>query len=527
MADSPDRGAESRVLLLAPTKKDAKTSRTLLQQAGLTICLCDSLSQICEEIPRGTGVVIIPEEALLNGVATCFAELLREQPQWSDLPVLVLMSAGRTPSKIIQALLEMGDISLLKRPLDVAEFLSAVQAALRDRHRQYQVRDHLAEQNRQSQALRDADRRKDEFLAMLAHELRNPLAPIRNGLQILQLDPSTTPDNRRVHEMMDRQVQHLARLVDDLLDVSRITRGKAELRKERVDLNDVLLRAAEAARPYIDARRHHLTLQQPGYPVWAIVDLTRMTQVVGNLLNNSAKYSEPKARITISLDAQDDRAIIRVRDTGLGIPQEMLPRVFELFTQVDRTLDRSQGGLGIGLTLVRSLVEMHGGTVHAASDGLGKGSEFTVTIPIIPADPVEAQSAMREQNRCETKFKILVVDDHPDAGDSLAMLLRIAGHKVEVVQTGEKALSVAREFAPNVAVLDIGLPGMNGYELAARLRIEPYGASMLMIALTGYGQDDDRRRTREAGFDYHLTKPANPNELASLLARFSGADARS
>jgi CheY-like chemotaxis protein len=282
-----------------------------------------------------------------------------------------------------------------------------------------------------------------------------------------------------------------------------------------VDLRAVLAAAVETARPLIDARRHQLTVTQPGRPVRVSADAVRLAQVVGNLLSNAAKYSEDEATIALSLDVECDRAVVRVRDTGVGIPPEMLPRVFDLFTQVDRTLDRAQGGLGIGLTLVRSLVEMHGGTVEAASGGIGTGSEFTVRLPLLSgadtpaAETVAAPPALRRH--------ILVVDDNHDAGDSLGDLLELSGHAVRVARSGPQAIEVAREFRPDVAVLDIGLPGMSGYELAGRLRAESFGPSLLLVALTGYGQDEDRRRTQEAGFDHHLTKPADLAQLTALL----------
>jgi signal transduction histidine kinase len=511
---------EDRVLLLSPTARDAATARTILEGAGLACRPCGSFAELCREIPRGAGAVVVPEEAVLGDGTEPLAAALRGQPPWSDLPVLVLTAAGRTPDARLRRVLELGGVTLLKRPLDVAEFLSAVRAALRDRHRQYQARAYTAELARQAEALREADRRKDEFLAMLAHELRNPLAPIRNGLQVLRLAGEDRALAERTWGLMGRQVDHLSRLVDDLLDVSRITRGKVELRPAPVDLRAVLAAAVETARPLIDAKHHRLTVTQPGRPVRVSADPVRLAQVVGNLLNNAAKYSEEGATITLSLDAEGDRAVVRVRDTGVGIPPEMLPRVFDLFTQIDRTLDRSQGGLGIGLTLVKSLVELHGGTVEAASGGAGTGSEFTVRLPLLPGADAAAADAAPEPPA--PRRRVLVVDDNHDAGDSLGDLLVLSGHEVRVARNGTQAVEVAREFRPDVALLDIGLPGMSGYELAGRLRAEPFGPALLLVALTGYGQDEDRRRTREAGFDHHLTKPADLGQLAGLLARRVG-----
>ncbi|VTS00725.1 histidine kinase : Putative sensor histidine kinase OS=Variovorax paradoxus B4 GN=VAPA_1c17480 PE=4 SV=1: HisKA: HATPase_c: Response_reg [Gemmata massiliana] len=506
---------DERVLFLGPTRRDAATGAALITGAGLRCRACASLDELCREVPNGVGAVIVPEEAAIGNGADMLRAAIRDQPPWSNLPVLVLTAAGPTPAARVKALIELGDVTLLKRPLEATEFLNAVRAALRDRRRQYQVREYVAGQARLAEELRDADRRKDEFLAMLAHELRNPLAPIRNGLAILQMADGDRAAVRKTYGMMSRQVDHLGRLVDDLLDVSRITRGKVELRKEAVDLNAVLARAAEAVRPTIEARRHRLIVTQPGRPVTVSADPTRLAQVVGNLLTNAAKYSDEGGRIDLILE-EDGEAIVRVRDTGLGIPADMLPRVFDLFTQVGRTLDRADGGLGIGLTLVKSLVELHGGTVSAASGGPGKGSEFTVRLPkLVRARGGDA--AERPAAAGVTPRRILIVDDNLDAGDSLATLLEMTGHRVEVARNGPQGLEVAARLRPEVAVLDLGLPGMNGYELAGRIRAEPFGKDVTLIALTGYGQEEDRRRTREAGFDHHLTKPADLDALAAVL----------
>lgn len=509
---------EMRVVLLAPTVKDAAASRDILGGAGLPCQICRNLDEVCRAILQGAGAAIVTEEALLRDRSRALLQALRPQPQWSDLPVIVLTAAGPDSPHKVRTLLDLGGTTLLKRPLEVAVFLNAVRTALRDRARQYLVRDHLAEQARQAEALREADQRKDEFLAMLAHELRNPLAPIRTGLQIIRVaegDRKAVADTR---DMMDRQVQHLARLVDDLLEVSRITRGKVELRKERVDLAEVVTQAVETVRPLIDARKHRLTISQPGGPVWIIADLTRMTQVITNLLNNAAKYSAERGQISLSLEQAGDEAVIRVRDAGAGISADMLPKVFDLFIQVDRTLDRSQGGLGIGLTLVRRLVELHGGRVEASSDGVGRGSEFVVYLPLPSDDELRrCQGTSEKPSAHQPRYRILVVDDNVDAAESLATLLRLSGHEARTVHHGLKVLEVARSLRPDVVILDLGLPGIDGYEVAHRLRAESWGKDVLLFALTGYGQEEDRRRTQAAGFDYHLTKPADPLVLQRLL----------
>ena len=378
----------------------------------------------------------------------------------------------------------------------------------------------VTERKRAEEALREADRKKDEFLAMLAHELRNPLAPIRNAVEVLRLLGPDTPDLKQSREIIERQVEHLARLVDDLLDVSRITSGRINLHKERVDLAAVLARAVEASRPLLEARKHTLTVALPPQPVWVKGDATRLAQVVSNLLNNAAKYTENDGRVWLTVEQARAEAVVTVRDTGIGIPGDLLPHVFDLFTQGDRSLARSEGGLGIGLTLVKRLVEMHGGTATAASAGPGKGSAFAVRLPVLETGtvppPAEAETPSRD--RSGAARRVLVVDDSADAARSLALLLAAQGHAVRTAHDGLAALEAARAFQPEVVLLDIGLPRMDGYEVARRLRGQAGFERTLLVALTGYGQEEDRRRTREAGFDAHLVKPADLTILQRLLA---------
>ena len=367
-------------------------------------------------------------------------------------------------------------------------------------------------------ALKESDRRKDEFLAMLAHELRNPLAPIRNAVQILRDQGPAVPQLEWAREVIARQVHQMTRLVDDLLDVSRIAGGKLQLHKERVDLAAVVNSAVEASRPLLDRRGHEFTVVMPPQPVHVDADLTRLSQVLLNLLNNAAKYTDRGGRIGLTIEAAGDQVLVRVTDTGMGIPPEMLHRVFEMFTQVDRSLERSEGGLGIGLTLVQRLVELHGGTVEAHSAGTGKGSEFVVRLPRATTDGVgvAAPVAGGEHLTAGSSRRILVVDDNRDSAESLVMLLRMAGNEVRTAHDGLEAVDVAAAFQPDVVLLDIGLPKLNGYDAARRIR-EQRGDGVVLIAVTGWGQDDDRRRSREAGFDHHLTKPVNLGALQKLL----------
>jgi signal transduction histidine kinase/DNA-binding response OmpR family regulator len=371
--------------------------------------------------------------------------------------------------------------------------------------------------------VQEADRRKNEFLSMLAHELRNPLAPIRNGVHLLRTAGGSDSHVREVRDMMDRQVQHLVRLVDDLLDLSRITRGKVRLQTEPLEVADVLARAVETCRPLIDERRHRLDVALPPGPLRVQGDAVRLAQVVGNLLNNAAKYTEDGGYLRLSAGREGDEAVVRVRDTGMGIPAEMLGSVFELFTQVDHSLDRSQGGLGIGLTLVRQLVELHAGKVEAHSDGPGRGSEFVVRLPLLKYEgqrtkDKDGASVGPSSFVLRTSRRVLVVDDNQDAAESLGLLLEVSGHEVRVCHDGASALRAAEEYRPEAVLLDIGLPGMDGYEVARRLRACPATRGALLVALTGYGQAEDQRRARAAGFDHHLIKPADIEALAGLLA---------
>ncbi len=369
--------------------------------------------------------------------------------------------------------------------------------------------------------LRDADRRTDEFLATLAHELRNPLAPIRNALTILRLRGADVPGVSEARRLMERQLEQMVRLIDDLLDVSRITRGRLELRRERIDLRAVLASAVDTARPIIDAAGHHLEIEVPDTPIALDGDPIRLAQVFSNLLNNAAKYMDRGGRIWLSARTQDGYAEVAVRDSGIGIPPEALPMIFEMFTQLGDSGDRTQGGLGIGLTLARRLLEMHGGEIEARSRGVGHGAEFVARLPV--AAPVAETWPVAESplsvEPAAGKCRILVADDNIDSAESMALMLRLmGGNEVRAVHDGLQAVEEAAAFRPDLVLLDIGMPRLNGYEAAARIRSEPWGRHMFLVALTGWGQEEDRRRSHEAGFNRHFTKPVDPAEIAILVA---------
>jgi signal transduction histidine kinase/CheY-like chemotaxis protein len=642
--------AARRVLLVAPTAKDAEVTSAILAQSRIVCVACATLHQLSREIEAGVGAILLTEEALTaKGIDEVVDTLNRELP-WSEPPIVVLTShpdVSPVRAPMFQAL---RNVTVLERPAPIRSVVSAVQAALRSRERQYQIRDQIqaleaaerrsrqlqqqlqlavdaselgtfhcelpldkivcndrckahfwlppdaeidfdtfysilhpddrertrlaveacvdqghdydtefrtvsqngairwlratgrtyyddsgealrfdgmtqdiTESKAREQELSAANRRKDEFLAMLAHELRNPLAPIRNAVEIMRTVGSSDDRIHKGSDAISRQVQHLVRLVDDLLDVSRVTQGKVLLQREALELTGVISRGIELARPLIDARHHKLEVTLPAIGELTVEgDATRIAQVIGNLLDNAAKYTEEGGSIHLSATRDNESVVIRVRDNGVGISPDLLPRVFDLFIQAERSPDRAQGGLGIGLSLVKNLIELHGGTVEARSNGPGNGSEFIVRLPVLQKQWVrEATATKHHARRLRPNQRVLVVDDNVDAAETLRMLLEMNGHEVRCAHEGTQAIELAMDFRPDVALLDIGLPRMDGFELARRLRARPEMRDTRLIALTGYGQAEDRSRALAAGFDDHLTKPVDPNALEDLIGTSS------
>ena len=505
------------MLVLAPVGKDAALVEAMLRKDAVRCLACADFDHLSRELERGAAAILLAEEALPRDGR--LVDLVQRQPPWSDLPVLVLTRPGADSAAAARAIRTLGNVTLLERPVRVTTLASAVHSALRARDRQYQTRAYLRERE-------EADQRKDEFLATLAHELRNPLAPIRNGLQIARLSSRNDETLQRVVAMMDRQLTHLVRLVDDLLDVARIGAGKIVLERRAVDVADVLARSIESARALLDERGHTLDVAVPAGSVMVDADPERLAQVFTNLLSNAAKYTERGGRVSVRVEVSGDETVVRVADTGIGIAPEDLLHVFDLFSQARVPEGHTDGGLGIGLALVRKLVEIHGGTVTAHSDGWGRGCTMTVRLPLLRVQPVpDALTHASTPSPATQGRTVVVADDNVDAAESLGMLLRFQGHDVTIVHDGAAAVAAVQARPPDVVVLDLGMPGLDGLEAAKRIRAMPGGREVRLIALTGWGQDSDRARTREAGFDHHLVKPADPAEVAALLRKRGAGEA--
>ncbi len=529
--------SEAAAIVLNAPDPDALL-QTLFHKIGPTIGADLCFNYLVNDTGDGLRLatcVGVPEEMAGNiarlefGQAICGTVALHRQPlamaciQQSDDPKVQLVKSFGIRAYVCNPLMSgnllLGTLSFASRSKD---YFSADERAFLETICRYVAVAY--ERLRLVARLREADRRKDEFLATLAHELRNPLAPVRNGLQLLRRAEGNGELIEQSRTIMERQVSQMVRLVDDLLDVGRITRGKLELRREQVELAAVVKSAVETSRPLIEQMGHELTITLPPQPVYLDADPVRLSQVYLNLLNNAAKYTEPGGHIWLTAERQDSDAVVTVKDTGVGIPAEKLPHVFDIFTQVDQSLERSQGGLGLGLTLVKRLTEMHGGSVEAKSGGPGTGSTFTVRLPVAPG-PAAAEPPPTEETAFIPHRRILIVDDNRDGADSLALMLRLLGNRVQMAYDGIEAVQAAEGFRPDVVLLDIGLPRLNGYEACRRIREQPWSKDMVLIAVTGWGQDEDKRRSLEAGFNFHMVKPVDPTDLEKLLAGLQAATA--
>lgn len=504
-----------RALILAPHGRDSALAQETLARNGVATCICVDLHQFRLEMARGAGCLLIAEEALPRVAADDCACLVGIEPSWSSLPIVVLLG-GRSSFHalpLLRALESRPNVSFLQRPVPRRTLVSAIRAAVEARKLQYKIRDALEE-------LKSANRKKDEFLATLSHELRNPLAPIRNAVPVLRNLLGEHASREKVSKllsMVERQTDHLVRLVDDLLEVSRITTGKVKLKTGRVKLRDIVRQAVDISEPLITAGHHQLTIHQTGEDLFVEGDAVRLTQVVTNLLTNSARYTPPGGRITLGLKREGAVAVVSVADNGIGISEKMLPRVFDLFSQSRSAARGEKGGLGVGLALVKDLVDMHRGVVVARSDGVGRGSEFVISLPLAEANEVTSNVKDKTTALDFAQQRVLIVDDDHDVADSLAMLLHSFGAEVKVAYSGVEALSCVAEFAPDIAFLDLGMPGVDGYETARRIRSTRDGAGIRLIAVSGWGQDNDRRLAMEAGFAEHFTKPINVSSLEQIM----------
>lgn len=511
-------GGSLRVLILTPRGRDSALAEQTLARSGLAIHVCDDIEALKREIAIGAGAVLIAEEALPQEAAGDGAQWFGPEPAWSSLPLVLLLGRGVSLRNVpvLRALEGRPNVTFLERPVPKRSLVSALRAAVEARRLQYVVRDTLVE-------LQIANRRKDEFLAMLSHELRNPLAPIRNAVYVLQKLEDEVAEagskRRPVISMVERQVNHLVRLVDDLLEMSRITTGKIAIKKHSIELTEVIRQAIEMSAPLIKRERHRLSVALGEAPIHVDGDAVRLTQVVSNLLNNAARYTPRGGSILVSLQGEEGEAVVRVRDDGIGIPEGQLAQVFDLFAQAHKTQRRQHDGLGIGLALVRRLVELHGGTVEARSAGVDRGSEFVVRLPLVEAQ--EGFSDATPAAQPTSTFKALVVDDERDVADSFAMLLETMGADVRVAYSGADALLIAADFKPRIAFLDLGMPGMDGFETAGRMRKAPGTKGVILVALSGWGRENDRKRALDAGFSEHCVKPIAIDTLRGVLARES------
>jgi signal transduction histidine kinase len=502
-------------LLVDDLEENLISLEALLRRDGLVLLKARSGDEALELLLKHDVALALVDVQMPGLDGFELAELMRGSERTRRVPIIFVTAGGADWSRRFRGY-EAGAVDFILKPIEPDILRSKADVF----YELYRQRLEIAEQRdalkAQSEALQEADRRKDIFLATLAHELRNPLAPLRHGLDLLRLSPPGVEADQ-VRDMMDRQLVHLVRLIDDLLDVSRVSQGKIELRRQVIDAADFVRAAVEASRPLIEASGHALKIDLPEAPVWIDADLTRLAQVAGNLLNNASKYTPEGGRISLTLKQEAGEAVIAVSDTGVGIPAHMQAEIFQLFTQVDHHVERSRGGLGIGLALVRQLVAMHGGTVEAKSGGTGQGSTFTVRLPLAggPAKPAPAPAPVEAAPA--GPLRVLVVDDNESIAQAIGWMLEALGHDYALVHDGRAALTAAREFRPDAILLDIGLPDMDGYAVCRALRAEPPFQRTAIIAQTGWGQERDKERAAEAGFDHHLVKPVALAELERLL----------
>jgi signal transduction histidine kinase/ActR/RegA family two-component response regulator len=499
-------------IVVSPNRSDAELTCNLLEEAGINAIQASDVLSLLPRLPANLGCAVIVEEALSRNAVDALSEVLSCQPPWCDFPFIIISGQENMPVSILDRLFPYsGNITLLQRPLSPATILSAVRVALLARRRQYEVRDLLSQRER-------AMRSREEFLAMLAHELRNPLAPIRNAAHVLKTLPINDPVFLKARGLIEKQVLHMSRLVNDLLDVTRLELGKVQLQREPMLLNAAISSALESCAEMIAARAHTLHMNLTSATLQIDGDPIRIEQIISNLVANAAKYTPRGGVIEVRSECEGHHAMLSVIDNGMGISPGLENTIFELFSQDEKTLARSEGGLGIGLTVVKRLVDLHGGSIEATSLGVNKGARFVVRLPLTTT-PSGLHPAVEAHAVNSARRRVLVVEDNADIRDSLQLLCEMWGHEVHFAETGAEGVALARQVKPDVALIDIGLPGMNGYEVASALRSCKDEAMRFvkLVAMTGYGQPGDIENAKSAGFDAHLLKPVEPDLLQEII----------
>lgn len=509
---------------------------TILNELGENLIRASSGKEALDFLLKTDVAVVLMDVCMPDVDGFELAAMIRQHPRFQKTAIILISAIHLTELDRLKGY-EVGAVDYIPVPV-IPEILRAKVGVFADLYRKTQqlqrlnleleqrVTERTADLEASTLRLQEADRRKDQFLATLAHELRNPLAPIASAARILRQKSTGDADLGWAQQVIERQVSHLTRLVDDLLDVSRISRNKLELRKERTDIGAVVTAAVESSRPLIEEQRHKLTVDVPARPVYLTADVVRLSQVFTNLLNNSAKFTAPGGQISLIVEADSTKLTVRVKDTGIGISPEQLPHISEPFYQLDTTLEKTGSGLGIGLSLVWQLVEMHSGAVEAHSEGLGKGTEFVVRLPRLQEAPEivsRGEPELLEKPGGGGGLRVIVADDNRDSADGLVLMLQFEGYEVQAAYDGAEALQLAENFQADAILLDIGMPKMNGYAVAERIRQQPWGKRPILIAQTGWGQEEDMRRSQQAGFNFHLTKPLNFDALKKILAAAESA----
>lgn len=502
------------VLIAAPVGRDAELMCTQLRAAGMRCETCSDVVDLCRHIAAGVGAIIATEEALPPDGIQELAKVVADEPPWSEIPLIILTSAPSLEQKTrsFDLLARRTNVTLIDRPVRIKSLISAARSAIRARQRQYDVRDLM-------QQLQDRIHERDRFLAVLGHELRNPLGAILLASQMTDADGRL--DGEHAH-LIERQSRHLTRLVNDLLDLSRVAAGKITLKRNITDLREIASQSIEVVRPAAERQGVSLKVLNCEKPLLVDADGTRVDQILTNILTNAIKYTPEGGHVTLALKSEGTQGVLEVVDDGVGIAPDRIGNIFELFAQAENAIGRAQGGMGIGLALVRNLVELHGGTVHAASDGVGKGSRFTVRLPLATAAqmtaPAEAHPGVAVTVEDLTR-RIVIVEDNKDVRDLLRLRLKKLGHDVLDAPDGVEGLRVVLQAKPDLALVDLGLPGIDGFEVAKGVRAE-LGHNVVLVAVSGFGQPEDKRRALEAGFDEHITKPADVKDIESILKRF-------